>query len=137
VTRTVVDSNVYISALVFGGVPQAVFDVIEAHDTLELCISQAIMDEVAEVLARKFDWTEPDLKAFLPPLWRRCIVVTPTVAVRICDDPDDNRILECAQAAEATFIVTGDDDLLRLRRFGPTKIVTPRAFVDAHRGSQR
>lgn len=136
-TRTVVDSNVYISALVFGGVPQTVFDVIEAHDALELCISPPIMDEVAEVLARKFDWTESDLKAFLPPLWGRCIVVTPAVAVRICDDPDDNRILECAQAAGASFIVTGDDDLLRLKRFGPIKIVTPRAFVDAHRSSQR
>jgi predicted nucleic acid-binding protein len=59
-------------------------------NALELCISQAILDEVAEVLARKFDWTESDLKAFLPPLWRRCTVVTPTVAVRVCDDPDDN-----------------------------------------------
>jgi predicted nucleic acid-binding protein len=83
----VVDSNVYISAPVFGGVPQAVFDVIETQDALELCISQPIMDEVAEVLARKFDWTESDLGAFLPPLWRRCIVVTPTVAVGVCDDP--------------------------------------------------
>jgi putative PIN family toxin of toxin-antitoxin system len=132
-----VDSNVYISALVFGGAPQAVFDVIECQDTLDLCISRPIKEEVAEVLARKFDWTETDLESFLPPLWRRCIVVTPTVAVRICDDPDDNRILECAQAAAASFIVTGDDDLLRLKLFGSAKIVTPRAFVDAYRSSQQ
>ncbi len=90
-TRIIVDSNVYISALVFGGVPQAVFDAIEAQDTLELCISHPIMEEVAEVLARKFGWTETELEGFLPLLWRRCIVVTPTAAVRICDDPDDNR----------------------------------------------
>jgi putative PIN family toxin of toxin-antitoxin system len=132
-----VDSNVYISALVLAGVPQTVFDVIESRDNLDLCISRPIMDEVAEVLARKFDWTTPELEGFLPPLWRRCIIVTPTAAVRICDDPDDNRILECAQAANASFIVTGDDDLLRLKRFGPTKIVTPRAFVDAHRDAER
>ena len=136
-TRIVVDSNVYISALVFGGVPQAVFDVIESQATLELCISRPIMEEVAEVLARKFDWTQAELEGFLPPLWRRCIAVTPTAAVRVCDDPDDNRILECAQAAGASFIVTGDDDLLRLKRLGQTKIVTPRGFVDAHRNSQR
>lgn len=134
-TRIVVDSNVYISALVFGGVPQAVFDVIESRDTLDLCVSRPIMEEVAEVLARKFDWTPTELQGFLPPLWRRCVVVAPTVAVRVCADPDDNRILECAQAAEASFIVTGDDDL-RLKLFGPAKIVTPRAFVDAHRSSQ-
>jgi predicted nucleic acid-binding protein len=52
VTRIIVDSNVYISALVFGGVPQAVFDAIEAQDTLELCISHPIIEEVAKVLAR-------------------------------------------------------------------------------------
>jgi hypothetical protein len=49
------------------------------------------MEEVAEVLARKFGWTETELEGFLPLLWRRCVVVTPTAAVRICDDPDDNR----------------------------------------------
>ena len=55
-TRIVVDTNVYISALVFGGVPQRVFELIESlgHG---LCISQPIMDEVAQVLARKFGWT--------------------------------------------------------------------------------
>jgi uncharacterized protein len=58
--------------------------------------------------------------------------VASTVAVSICDDPDDNRILECALAAEASFIVTGDNDLLRLKRFGAAEIITPRAFVDAH-----
>jgi len=132
VTRIVVDSNVYISALVFGGVPQKVFDLIESRDGLDLCISQPIMDEVAEVLARKFEWTEAELDAFLPPLWQQCLIVAPTVTVKLCDDPDDNRVLECAQAAAARFIVTGDDDLLRLGQFGSTEIVTPRGFVDAH-----
>jgi len=128
----VVDSNVYISALVFGGVPQKVFDLIESHEGLGLCISQPIMDEVAEVLARKFEWTEADLDGFLPPLWRRCLIVAPTIAVKLCDDPDDNCILECAQASAARFIVTGDDDLLRIGQFGSAEIVTPRDFVDAH-----
>jgi putative PIN family toxin of toxin-antitoxin system len=131
-TRIVVDSNVYVSALVFGGVPQKVLDLIETYADLILCISRPIMDEVAEVLGRKFDWTKAELQGFLPPLWQRCIVVVPTVAVKICNDPDDNRILECAQTAAAHFIVTGDDDLLRLGIFGTARIVTPRAFVDAH-----
>jgi len=62
-----VDTNVYISALVFGGVPQRVFDLIELRGQ-ELFVSQPIMDEVAEVLARKFAWTEADLDGFLPAL---------------------------------------------------------------------
>jgi putative PIN family toxin of toxin-antitoxin system len=128
VTRIVVDSNVYISALVFGGVPQRVFDIIQSQGH-GLCISQPIMDEVAGVLVRKFDWTQAELDAFLPPLWQRCMVVAPTAAVKICDDPDDNRILECALASGASFIVTGDDDLLRLVIFASAVIVTPRAFL--------
>lgn len=123
------DTNVYISALVFGGVPQRVFDLIDSQGH-GLCVSQPIMDEVAEVLVRKFGWTQAELDGFLPPLWQRCIIISPTVTVEICDDPDDNRILECAQEARASFIVTGDDDLLRLGHLGRSKIVTPRAFVD-------
>jgi predicted nucleic acid-binding protein len=58
-----VDSNVYISALVFGGVPQQVFDLIESQDALGLCISQPIMEEVAEVLARKLTGPPKNLRA--------------------------------------------------------------------------
>jgi putative PIN family toxin of toxin-antitoxin system len=86
---------------------------------MELCISHPIMEDVGGVLARKFGWTAPELAGFLPPLWRRCIVVTPTKAVTACGDPDDNRVLECAQAAEASSIVTGDEDLLRMKRLAP------------------
>jgi len=136
VNRIVVDTNVYISALVFGGVSQMVFDLIEGLGQ-SLYISQPIMAEVAEVLARKFGWTRAELEDFLWPLWQRCIILTPTAAVDICDDPDDDRILECAAAAGADFIVTGDHDLLRLKRFGAAEIVLPRVFVDAHRYTGR
>lgn len=79
------------------------------------------------MLARKSNWTQAGLDGLLPPIWR-CIVVMPTAAVRVSDDPDE--------AAGAGFIVTGNDDLLRLRRFGQTKIVTPRRLAgrDTHLG---
>ena len=126
----VVDTNVYISALVFGGTPRMVFERIDSLG-YRLCVSKPIMDEVAEVLTRRFGWSGADLRRFLPPLWRRCFIITPTAALEICDDPDDDRILKFAQAADADFIVTGDDDLLRLKHFGSTQIVRPRDFVDA------
>ncbi len=131
-TRVVVDANVYISALVFGGMPQTVFQLIE-HREMQLYISKPIADEVSGVLAKKFRWTQQELDEFLPPLWGRCTRITPAVTVNCCADPDDNRVLACAQAAEADFLVTGDDDLLRLKRFGPTRILLPRAFVELHK----
>jgi uncharacterized protein len=131
VRGVVVDTNVYISALVFGGTPRMVFGLIEGVG-YRLYVSRPIMDEVADVLTRRFGWSEEDLRRFLAPLWRRCFIVRPAVVLEICDDPDDDRILECAQTADADFIVTGDEDLLRLKRFGSAEIVRPRDFVDAH-----
>lgn len=56
-------------------------------------------------------------------------MVHPHERVMICDDPDDNMLLECAQTADADYIVTGDDDLLRLKQFGTARIITPAEFV--------
>jgi predicted nucleic acid-binding protein len=49
----------------------------------------------------------------------------------VCRDPDDDRILECALAASAEVIVTGDRDLLDLGAFRDTPIMTPRQFLDS------
>ena len=54
----------------------------------------------------------------------------PKKSVIICDDPNDNKLLECAEESGADFLVTGDNDLLRLGRFGKTRIITPAWFVE-------
>lgn len=69
-TKVVLDSNVYISALVFGGVPQKILDLIESQG-LRLYVSQSIMDEVTGVLMKKFGWTEAEVEQFLSLLWQR------------------------------------------------------------------
>ena len=63
--RVVVDANVYISALVFGGVPQQVLDLISGRD-LDLYVPHPIIEEVTGTLVEKFNWTQRDVKAFLP-----------------------------------------------------------------------
>ena len=75
------------------------------------------MDEVVGTLKEKFGWSKAELDSVLPPLWHRSTLVEPTVPVEICVDPDDNRVLECVHAAGAGFLITGDDHLLRLKRF--------------------
>jgi predicted nucleic acid-binding protein len=57
------------------------------------------------------------------------IVVTPTETVAIARDPDDDRLIEAAQAGQADVIVTGDQDLLALGRVGQISILTPREFL--------
>jgi uncharacterized protein len=45
------------------------------------------------------------------------------------EDPEDNRILECAQASRSDFLVTGDKDMLRLRQYAGTRILKPAEFL--------
>jgi uncharacterized protein len=128
VTRVVVDTNVYISALVFGGLPQQVLELISSHGLL-LYISPSIMEEVSGILAAKFDWTKEELDLFLPPLWDRCIIIKPTIRLKVCPDPDDNHVLECAAAAEAEFLVTGNAKHFP-KAYKATKVISPRQFLD-------
>lgn len=127
-TRVVVDSNVYVSALVFGGVPQKVLDLIQNRG-VKLYVSQSIMDEVAGVLSRKFGWTQAELAQFLPPLWARCILVKPTRRLKISRDSDDDRVLECAEAAGADFLITGNAKHFP-KAYKTTAVVSARQFLD-------
>jgi predicted nucleic acid-binding protein len=72
-------------------VPQQALDVIESKQ-LPLYISPSIRDEVTGILLKKFDWSQQDIKAFLPRLWQRTILVRPTIRLTVCVDPDDNHV---------------------------------------------
>lgn len=126
--RVVVDSNVYISALVFGGVPQQVLDLIYGHN-LPLYISQPIMDEVAGTLSEKFNWSRQEIELLLPPLWERCLLIKPTIRLKVCSDPDDNHVLECAAVAQANFLITGNTKHFP-KSYKTTKVINPRQLLE-------
>jgi putative PIN family toxin of toxin-antitoxin system len=128
--RIVADTNAIVSALVFGGVPRQVLALAEAG-RCELFYSEAIQNEVRRVLTEKFGWDATSLQKALPVLWSMGELVVPRTTVRaVREDPDDDRILECALAANADFIVSGDQHLLRLRSFRSMAIVSPREFME-------
>lgn len=134
-TRIVLDTNVIVSALVFGGVPRAVLELAEAGQC-EFFYSEAIQAEVRRILAEKFDWAPAMLQQVLPTLWNMGELVSPRIEVRaVPDDPDDDRILECAVAANASFLISGDHHLLALRSYKSISIVTPRQFISAFRSN--
>ena len=127
--RVVVDSNVYVSAFVFGGVPRTVLSAAEFGE-FELFLSPTICREVERTLSQKFEWEHTRIELACRPLWTIATMAEPQQTVRIADDQDDDRILECAVAAKSQVIVTGDDDLLRLKSFERIRILTPRAFLN-------
>jgi uncharacterized protein len=129
--RIVVDTNVIVSALVFGGLPRRVFEMVEAG-RCEFYYSGEIESETRRVLHDKFGWDESRLDRYLPVLWKLGERVTPQHRVNaVKDDPDDNRILECAVAAGADMIVSGDAHLLKLNAYEGIAILTPREFLSS------
>jgi putative PIN family toxin of toxin-antitoxin system len=123
------DSNIYISALNFGGAPDKVLDLARAGE-IELHISDDILGEVLRVLRDKFRWSEEAVALAKDRLADFTKTIQPGQAVQLVEaDPTDNRILECALAGKSDYIVTGDNHLLTLGQFGNAQIVKPADFL--------
>lgn len=129
--RIVVDTNVIVSALVIGGPPRQVLD-LAAEGVCALYFSAHIQAEVERILERKFRWSPEEIHARLGVLWGWGIRVHPQGSLAVVtDDPDDDRILECAVAAQAEAIISGDYHLVRLGSFQAIPIQTPRQFLNS------
>lgn len=129
--RVVLDTNVLISAILFGGKPRQVLEKAISRE-IQLCISESILEELQGVLLRpKFDYTPEAVQIILTEIISISDFVNPLKTLRVVsEDAEDNRILECAVEAEANFLITGDIHLLRLRRYRGVKILSPGAFLE-------
>ncbi len=126
---TVCDSNVYISAIVFGGIPRNVV-MLGEHKQIQLLVSPGLVSEVERVLARKFEWEQRRVRRICQPLWEAARLVKPATGVSVCRDPKDNHLLALAMDGEARYLITGDRDLLVLSPFHAIQIVMPARFLD-------
>jgi putative PIN family toxin of toxin-antitoxin system len=130
-TRYVFDTNVIISALLFNtSVPGQAFS--RSLDKGTILISQSVVQELNDVLGReKFNRyvTREERETFLESLIRESELVELTETIETCRDPKDDRILELAVNGNASFIVTGDDDLLVMNPFRSIQIVTPATLL--------
>ncbi len=126
--RIVVDVNVYISALAFGGTPAKAFDRIE-FNRWEIIISSIIYDDILKTLINKFKWDQSRATTAINELIKNALTVEPTEIITVCRDVDDNHIIECAISSNAELILTGDKDLLELHPFQKINIFTPADFL--------
>ena len=129
-----VDSNIYVSALQFGGIGVRLIGMARSG-AIRVDTSEAILAETIGVLRDKFGWDGYRLHFARVDLRKFAHIVVPTQTLNVTDDPDDNRILECAIAAGSDRIVTYDKDLLRLGEYAGVKIV--RAIDFLQRGMER
>lgn len=131
----VLDTSVIISALLSAeGPPAQIIDLWEAG-VFDVAISTPLLDELKRALdypqVKKFQKMTPDEINTLLGRWSTISVyVEPEVALEVVeDDPDDNRVLECAVAAKANYIISGDKHLLDLGEYRGIEVLPPAGFI--------
>jgi len=126
--RVVLDTNVVVSALLFSGRTAPLLDHWQSG-RFAFLVSGPIFEEYLKVLSYpKFNLTEREIRGLvdqeLLPFVETVRISRPPSLPRV-RDPGDRKFLECAAVGRADFLVTGDTDLLVLRRIGRIPIVTP------------
>jgi len=130
VLRVVLDTNVLISAILFGGKPRQILEKA-IRGEIRLCLSEPFLEELKGVLQRsKFDYSPEMIQFILTELMAIADFLNPSETLTVVlEDPEDNRILECAVEAKANYIISGDSHLLKLSRYRNIDVLNVAAFL--------
>lgn len=126
--RVLLDTNVLVSALVYGGKPEVIFQLVITK-RIAAVTSLPLLAEFLEVLRKKFEFEMEKIRKIERDLRKIFILVSPVGILDISRDEDDNRVLEAALEGGCDYIITGDEDLLNLGKFKNIKIITPDEFL--------
>ena len=141
--NVVLDTNVIVSTLLSPkGAPAQIIQRWEAGEFLVI-ISQTLITELEQTLAyprvRKYlKLSSDDIEKFIEHLNVVAIVVTPQSVLKVVEqDPDDDRVIECAVAGKASYIVSGDAHLLDLGKYNEITILSPKDFLTLLQSAQK
>ena len=125
--KVVLDANVLIAAFAARGLCEALLELcLEKH---EIGASKPLLQEVSDKLATKIKLPHETVEEIISFLERHTSNVQPAdVPADACRDPDDLMVLGTAKASGASYLITGDRDLLTLDSYDDIRIVTPRQF---------
>ncbi len=127
--RLVIDTNVLISAAIKPAGLQRTVLLLAITKPARLYVSRPILEEYSEVLSRPELRIRKGLRQQLLQLIKNhTFTVAPTRRLEVTSDPDDNMFVECADAARADYLVTGNQKHFP-RFWKKTKIITPREFI--------
>ncbi|MDA8137907.1 MAG: putative toxin-antitoxin system toxin component, PIN family [Desulfobacteraceae bacterium] len=129
----VLDTNVFISGIFFSGPP---FEILKAwkNSRFQIVLTKQIFEEykrVAEALTEEFP--NIDILPILELLAIHCpLISADNFNLQVCDDPDDDKFIECASASSTKIIVSGDKHLLKLSGYQGITVLKPRQFVELY-----
>ena len=128
--KIVIDTNVIISAMFFGGRPRELMELLVKDKVTAFASPEIIIEyqETAEEISSKY----PDKTALftLDMIISIMNIIWPISEIKICRDPKDNKFIECAFDSICMYIVTGDKDLRVLQEYADIQIVTVSEFLD-------
>jgi len=130
--RVVFDTNVLVAAFISEGLCSKLLHRAN-RGNFDLYISSFIIIEFQKTLKAKIGLSESEIKALVDLLQETVRVADPgekeeKQAEGTCRDKADDHVLACALACKADYLVTGDQDLLEIRKFHKVRIITPRDF---------
>jgi len=128
--KIVFDTNILISSTLWGNsVAQKVLQKC-IRENVQIFSSNEILEEFAKILKRDFDYSSEEAeKVISNTLQFITLIDTTTKAAIITEDPDDNKILECAIDSNSEVILTYDNHLLKLGEFSGIKIMKPESLI--------
>lgn len=129
VAKVVIDTNIYISAIFWGGKPREVVDLGRDRSIL-IFTSLDIEKEIAEKLSTKFKLDEEEVNKVLLDFSTFTMPVKVIKRIQVvADDPDDDKFIDCAMACKGDYIVSGDRHLLELKEYAGIRILQASEFL--------
>lgn len=131
--RIVIDTNVIASAIFFGGLPRELIEHLVKRE-LSAFASPEIINEYQETikeLSSKYSKKTPIFP--LNTIISSIQLIDPVSDVQVCRDPDDDKFISCALDAKCVYIVSGDKDLLSIRKYKNIEILTVSEFLSKYR----
>ena len=127
--KVIIDTNILISAAISGRKPEEVIKFIIASSDYQWIVSPSILDEYVQVLNRpKLKLNSQQKQIWLYLIERVTILVNVAQKVDFERDPKDAKFIECAIAADADFLITGDRDFEEIKEIGNTLIISVSLF---------
>lgn len=131
IAKVVIDTNIYISAIFWGGKPRKVVD-LGRDEKILIFSSLDIEKEIAEKLRTKFKIDEEEVSQILLDISTFTTPIKVTRQIQaILDDPEDDKFIECAVSCNADYIVSGDRHLLNLKEYGGIRIIKASEFLSS------
>lgn len=131
--RVVFDTNVLVSGFGFGGKPDECISLALSGE-IELVLSTDVLHELAIVVEYdRLPFSAEEGHEFAGLIEDAARIVEPTHSIDAVDaDPEDDKFLECAVVADADYVISGDNDLLKLDSYRGVEIVPPADFLEVH-----